>query len=124
MPHFTDRELDVMAVLWRDGASTVAEVRDRLDDPLAYNTVLTVLRTLEDKGFVGHREQGKAYRYFAKTTQRAARHTALGRMVDKLFGGSAELLLTHLVSDAKLSPQDVERLRALIDEKLQGGRKP
>ena len=60
---FTDRELDVMAVLWTQGASTVADVRDRLDDPLAYTTVLSVLRTLEAKGYVGHVEEGRAHRY-------------------------------------------------------------
>ena len=58
---FTDRELDVMAVLWERGPSTVAEVRAALEDELAYNTVLTVLRTLEDKGYVGHQEAGRAY---------------------------------------------------------------
>ena len=52
---FTDRELDVMAVLWERGSATVAEVRERIPDELAYTTVLTVLRTLEEKGHVGHR---------------------------------------------------------------------
>ena len=53
---FTDRELDIMAVLWDRGSATVAEVRERLPDDLAYTTVLSVLRTLEEKGHVGHRE--------------------------------------------------------------------
>ena len=63
MASFTDRELDVMAVLWDRGPSTVAEVRENLEDPLAYTTVLTVLRTLETKGYVSHEEEGKAHRY-------------------------------------------------------------
>ena len=63
MTKFTDRELDVMAVLWDRGDATVAEVQERLSDDLAYTTVLTVLRTLEEKGHVGHREEGRAYRY-------------------------------------------------------------
>ena len=58
MASFTDRELDVMAVLWDRGPSTVAEVREHLEDALAYTTVLTVLRTLETKGFVSHEEEG------------------------------------------------------------------
>jgi predicted transcriptional regulator len=121
---FTDRELDVMAVLWRNGPSTVAEVREHLDDPLAYTTVLTVLRTLEDKTYAGHREEGKAHRYYAKVTEKAARQTALARVLDRVFGGSAELLLTHLVKDRDLSPAEIKRLRALMDDSLKRGKKP
>ena len=124
MPTFTDRELDVMTVLWADGPATVAEVRERLEDDLAYTTVLTVLRTLEDKGHVGHREEGKAHRYFAKVEAQAARRSALSRVVDRVFGGSAELLLTQLVSDRKLSAAEIKRLRALLAEQVKRSRKP
>ena len=62
-PTFTDRELDVMAILWERGPSTVAEVRGRLRDDLAHNTVLTVLTVLENKGYVTHTEEGKAHRF-------------------------------------------------------------
>src|SRR5262245_13633303 len=103
-----------MKVLWRYGAATVSEVREHLDDDLAYTTVLTVLRTLEQKGHVGHREEGKAHRYFARVAEQTARRTALSRLVDRVFGGSAELLLTQLVADRNLSPAEVKRLRALL----------
>ena len=115
---FTDRELDVMEVLWADGSATVAEVRDRLADNLAYTTVLTVLRTLEEKGHVVHREEGKAHRYFPTVAQQAARESALARLVDRVFDGSAELLLTQLVSDRGLTRKELERLRALMDDRL------
>ncbi len=115
---FTDRELDVMAELWDGGPSTVAEVRARLDDDLAYNTVLTVLRTLEDKGYVGHEEEGRAYRYFPLVARDEAGSSALRRMVGKLFAGSPELLLTRLVSDRGLERHELERLRGLLDERL------
>ncbi len=121
--HFTDRELDVMKVLWRDGPATVAEVRERLEDDLAYTTVLTVLRTLEEKHHVGHREEGKAHRYFAKVPEHTARQSALARVLDRVFGGSAELLLTHLVSDRSLSADELNRLRALIDKGRKTGKK-
>jgi predicted transcriptional regulator len=117
----SDRELDVMAVLWARGSGTVAEVREALPDPLAYTTVLTVLRTLEEKGFVGHEEEGKAYRYLPLVARERAGRSALTRMVDKLFDGSPELLLTQLVSDRKLSPQDIRRLRRILDQRLKGG---
>jgi BlaI family transcriptional regulator, penicillinase repressor len=121
--HFTDRELDVMKVLWRHGPATVADVRRQLDDDLAYTTVLTMLRILEEKGHVGHREAGKAHRYFAKVPESAARRSALAKMVDRVFGGSAELLLTHLVADRDLSPDELKRLRSFMDEQIKKSRK-
>ena len=121
--HFTDRELDVMKVLWAHGPATVAEVREHLDVDLAYTTVLTVLRTLEEKGYVGHREEGKAHRYRAKVAEHAAQRKALARVLDRVFGGSAELLLTHLVADRDLSPAELKRLRALMDDHVKRGSK-
>lgn len=118
---FTNRELDVMAVLWEAESATVAEVRDRLRDDLAYTTVLTVLRTLEEKGYVGHTQHGKAYRYHPLVERERAGETALRRLVGKMFSGSPELLLTQLVSDRSLSKEDLERMRSLLDERL--GRK-
>lgn len=117
---FTDRELDVMAVLWEQGSATVAEVRERLRDDLAYTTVLTVLRTLEEKGYVGHREEGKAHRYYPLVEQRAAGRSALSRLIDTVFNGSPELLLTQLVNDRDLSEEELKRLRRLMDDRLRG----
>jgi BlaI family transcriptional regulator, penicillinase repressor len=117
-PTFTDRELDIMAVLWDRGPSTVAEVRERLSDHLAHNTVLTVLRVLETKGYVSHTEEGKAHRFRARVKQEAAGATAASRMVTKLFGGSTERLLTHLVTERNVTPDELRRLRRLLDEKL------
>ena len=115
---FTERELDVMAVLWELGSATVADVKDRLADPLAYTTVLTVLRTLEEKGRVGHQEEGRAYRYHPLVERDQAQESALRRLVQKLFSGSPELLLTHLVSDRDLSERELIQLRKLLDERL------
>ncbi|PWF55170.1 BlaI/MecI/CopY family transcriptional regulator [Massilia glaciei] len=113
---FTDREADVMQILWEHGPSVVAEVQARLDDPLAYTTVLTVLRTLENKGYAGHTEEGRGHRYFAAIEQQLARKSALRHLTGKLFQGSTELLFTHLVSDQKLSEDQVRRLHALLNE--------
>jgi predicted transcriptional regulator len=109
-----DREAELMEVLWDYGASTVAEVKDRVPDDLAYTTVLTVLRTLESKGYVTHDAEGKAHRYSAVIEREAARRSALRAMADKLFKGSTAVLLTHLVADEKLKPEDVRRLRAAL----------
>jgi predicted transcriptional regulator len=113
----TDREADVMQALWEHGPSLVAEVRERLSDDLAYTTVLTVLRTLEGKGYVGHEEEGRGHRYFASIKQQAARKNAVQHLTDKLFKGSAELLFSHLVSEQKLSPEQIRRMRQLLAER-------
>jgi BlaI family penicillinase repressor len=115
---FTDRELDVMAVLWRQGSGTVAEVRDALDDSFAYTTVLTVLRTLEEKGFITHIAEGKAHRYLPAVTPDIAGQSALSRVLDKIFGGSAESLLMQFVSDKTLDDTELRRLRKLLDDRL------
>jgi BlaI family penicillinase repressor len=115
---FTDRELDIMTVLWEDGPSTVADVRDRLADPLAYTTVLTVLRTLEEKGHGAHVEEGRAFRYHAVVDRGEARVSALARVRRKLFDGSAKLLVTQLVSDRSLSDEDLKSIRQVLDERL------
>ena len=125
MPRFTDRELDVMSVLWTLGSGTVSQVRERLDDALAYNTVLTVLRTLETKGNVRHEGEGKAHRYFPTVERDEAGLSAVRRLLDKVFDGSAEAMLTHLVSDKRISRKRLTAMRAMLDERLRddkGGR--
>src|SRR6476619_1526887 len=120
---FTDRELDVMVVLWDKGSATVTEVRERLPDELAYTTVLTVLRTLEEKGHVAHRGEGKAHRYFPLVERRVAGRSALARLIDTVFNGSPELLLTQLVSDRDLSEDQIKKLRRLMDARLRGDKR-
>jgi BlaI family transcriptional regulator, penicillinase repressor len=115
---FTERELDVMDILWKRGTGTVSEVRDLLRDELAYTTVLTILRTLEEKGFVGHEEEGRAYRYHPLVEKTEAQESHLKRLVGKLFSGSPEALVTQLVADRRLSRDELERLRGLLDERL------
>lgn len=118
---FTDRELDIMAVLWEHGPSTVSEVRDHLQDDLAYNTVLTMLRILEEKGYTGYEEEGRAHRYFPTVDREAAGESAVGRLIRRLFRGSPSLLLTQVVQSRDLSDEELRRLRALIDRKMKRG---
>lgn len=119
--YFTPRELDVMSVLWRTGSATVAEVREALDEPLAYTSVLSALQTLEDKGFVRHEPEGRAYRYFPTVASDAAGSSAIARIRDAIFQGSASQLLAQLVSDRDLSRDELERMRRLLDERLGRG---
>ena len=129
MASFAERELDVMKVLWSRGPSTAAEVRDALADDagldLAYNSVLTILRILEEKGYVDHTVEGRAHRYLPLVAHSAARRNALARLVDKLFHGSPEQLVAQLVQDDALSAEDLKRLRALLTSsgKKTGGKR-
>jgi predicted transcriptional regulator len=113
-----ERELDVMGVLWRDGPGTAAEVQQRLPAELAYNTVSTILRNLEAKGFVDHTAEGRLFHYFASVTEQEARGNALSRMVDKLFRGSALRVVTHMVENETLSHEELQALHQLLDRQL------
>jgi predicted transcriptional regulator len=114
-PAFTDRELDIMSVLWRRGSGSVAEVRDTLGESVAYTTILKILQILEEKGAVRHEAEGRAYRYFPVVQPQEAGGNALTRILEKIFGGSAELLLTQLVADRNIPPRELARMRKLLE---------
>src|SRR5690606_6323271 len=105
-----DREAELMDVLWDCGPSTVSEVQSRLVDKLAYTTVLTILRNLEFKGYVGHSEEGRAHRYHPLIERAAAQQGAVEALVARLFKGSSKALLVHLVSREKLSAGQIRRI--------------
>ena len=116
--YFTPRELDVMSVLWRATSATVAEVREALEEPLAYTSVLSALQTLEEKGFVRHEPEGRAYRYFPVVDSDRAGLSAVSRIREAIFQGSAERLLAQLVSDQDMGRDELQRMRRLLDERL------
>ena len=118
VPRLTARELDVMSILWREESATVAEVRRHLSDRLAYTTVLWALQTLEEKGFVRHEKEGRAYRYFPVMEAGDAGGSALSRLVDKVFHGSAAMLVARLVSEGNLPPDELRRIRDLLESRL------
>lgn len=115
---FTDRELDVMSILWKEGSATVGEVRERLTDELAYTSVLSALQTLEEKGYVRHETEGRAYRYYPLVAPEEAGGSAIGRVLEKIFHGSAEMLLAQLVSERKLPAEELKRMRKLLKARL------
>ena len=121
-PHLTNSELDVMAVLWKLGSGTVTDVRERLDKPLAYTSVLTVLRALESKGHVRHEEEGRAYRYFPAIEPTVATDKVLKRFVDKVYQGSREMLIARLLSDESVTDDELRRIRSLLNKRLKGGK--
>jgi predicted transcriptional regulator len=116
--YFPPRELAVMSVLWRLGSATVSDVRDALDEDLAYTSVLSALQTLEEKGYVRHEPEGRAYRYFPTIRAERAGGSALARIRDAIFQGSAERMFAHMVADKKLGREELERIRQLVAERL------
>ena len=119
----TPRELEIMTILWALGSGTVADVRDRLPDDLAYTTVLSLIRTMEEKGYLRHEVEGRAHRYHPKIQKQSVRKSALKHLVDNVFQGAPELVMTQLVSDRSLSEDELRRIRQLIDERLPDGEK-
>lgn len=121
--HLTNREFDVMAVLWERGSATVGEVVDSLNENLAYTTILTVLRSLETRGHVRHEKEGKAYRYYPVVEAEEAGDRTLRRLLDKVYLGSREMLVTRLLSDRAVSDDELRRIRRMLDERLGEARK-
>jgi len=105
-----ERELDVMAVLWEIGAGTVGDVRQRLPVPLAYTTVLTILRNLEAKGYLSHTVDGRAHRYRPRVAQRIAQRSALKRILSRFFADSPEMLLARLVDDGSVEAHELREM--------------
>ncbi len=111
----TDHELRLMEVLWRRGRATVAEVVEALPPPpLAYSTVLTTLRTLEQKGYLGHDEDGRAYVYYPLVHRDEAAKSAVHHLVDRFFGKSTGALAVSLLDDSKLSDEDIEKIKRML----------
>jgi BlaI family transcriptional regulator, penicillinase repressor len=113
--HLTQRELDIMSVLWDLGEATATEVRDRVDPNLAYTSISSMIRTLEMKGYVSHRRgEGKTHVYFPIIDSETAGESVLGRVLEKVYGGSPIKLLAHLMDQHRLSDKELTRMRNLL----------
>ena len=117
-PHLTDAELRLMDVLWEKGEATVSDVADALPNnpALAYSTVLTTLRILENKGFVRHTKDGRAFVYHAVVGREQARESAVTHLVRRFFENSPELLMLNLLDKKKVDAAELRRLRKKIEE--------
>ena len=116
----TEAELRLMEVLWQKGRGTVGEVTASLGNPpIAYNTVLTTMRILEQKGFVRHEEEGRAFIYIPRIRREEASTTALDLLLNRFFNNSAGTLALKLVEEQQLDKAELGRLKELI-EKYEG----
>ncbi len=118
----TDHELRLMNVLWDRNSASVSEVVDALEaPPLAYTTVLSTMRTLEDKGYVAHRKSGRAFIYRPLVKRDDAANSLLDTLLDRFFANSPGVLALTLLENRRLSKKDLARLKQVIERK--GGSK-
>lgn len=110
----TPLELEIMQVLWAAGPSTAAEVVPQLQGDLAYNTVGTMLQVLLRKGKVKRVAEGRAYRYRAAVSRERAAGSAIGDLLKRMFGGSAEAMLLAMVDSGHVAAADLQRARKAL----------
>ena len=109
----TPAELRLMRVLWTRGESAVADVVKHVE-PLAYTSVLTTIRVLESKGYVTHRQEGRAFLYSAAVQEHEASRSEISHLLSRFFGNSRERLLLSLLGDAEIDPDELRRLKQAI----------
>ena len=112
----TEAELRLMRLLWARGESAVADLVRALpgEAPLAYNSVLTTVRILEKKGYVEHRQEGRAFLYNACVAEGEARGSEVRHVLKRFFGDSREQLLLSLLGDGGMTPAELQRIKAVI----------
>ena len=117
-PILTDAELRLMDIIWTRGSANTADVLKDLpgDAQLAYTTVLTTLRILEDKGYLRHTKDSKSFVYHPVVDRASVRRSALRHLVSRFFQNSPELLVSNLIADEQLTPKHLQRLKKMIEE--------
>ena len=116
-PTLTEAELRLMSIVWEMGEATVNDVMAALpqDKPLAYNTVLTTMRILEQKGYLRRAKEGRAHIYRPSVSRDQAQRQVVRHMVRSFFNNSPELLLLNVLENEKLSPEELARLKKMIE---------
>lgn len=115
----TEAELRIMNVLWDKGSATVHDVLQALPEnpPLAYNSVLTIIRILETKGYVKHVKDNRAHIYMPKIDRKDATRFEVSHLVSRFFGNSHEKLLLNILEDQSIDAEEIARLRQLLEKK-------
>jgi BlaI family penicillinase repressor len=117
-PRPTQSELDILAVLWDAGPSTVREVQQTLDArrPTGYTTALKLLQIMTEKGLVRRDERERAHRYAPKLPRERTEQQIVGDLLDRAFGGSSSRLVMRALSSRRASPEELDRIRELLNE--------
>jgi len=115
----TEAELPLMEVLWQRGPSTVQQVLDALpgDKLLAYNSVLTIIRILEKKGYVAHAKDGRAHVFMPVVERSDATRSEVRHLVQRLFRDSHELLVLNILEDSGLNADELQRLKQYLKDR-------
>ena len=118
-PHPTELEFEILKILWSRGPSTVREVREELADfrELAHTSVMTTMTIMTKKGYLARKKEGMGYVYRAKIEESSTKRKMVSDMVDRAFEGSASALLLNLLEKEKISGDELDALRKLIDQK-------
>jgi predicted transcriptional regulator len=117
-PNLTEAEFRLMNVIWKKGPATVGDVVEALPgkSPLAYSSVLTTLRILENKGFLRHTKEGRAFVYHPVVARKEATRKAIRHLVSRFFGGSRQQLLLNLLEDEEFDEKELQRIKKRISE--------
>lgn len=108
---YTDKELEIMRVIWELGEATARQIQEKLPGNPHYNSVLTIARVLERKGHLTHRVDGRSHIYRARQSQEKARNRVLSYLIKQVFGGSPASLVLHLVETGDLTEEDLQEIR-------------
>lgn len=123
---FTDKEMEIMQIVWQTGEATVKDIQEKLPGDPHYNSVLTIIRVLERKGHLVHRAEGKTHFYSACECKEKARTHLLRHLVDQVFGGSAASAVLNLVEAGDLTKKELDEIRNKIartrKEKIDGSK--
>jgi predicted transcriptional regulator len=117
-PNLTEAELKLMNILWKIGPASVSQVVEALptDPPVAYSTVLTLLRILENKGYLRHTKNGRAFIYEPIVGSKEASSNAIQHLVSRFFGGSTGQLVLKLLDEEQLNAAELKRIKKKITE--------
>lgn len=114
---FTEKELEILRVLWEMGEATTRQIQERLPGERHYNSVLTIIRVLERKGHVTHRVEGKSHVYRARQQPEKSRRKVLAHLIGQVFGGSPASLVLHLVETGELTDEMLSDIRRRIADR-------
>jgi len=123
MSDLNSNELEAMRILWEGGSAKPAEIQEQFGWPIENATLRSVLRLLVDKGYAKRRKKGKTYYYRAASTQRGVLSRMTRRMAQVFSGGSPADLIAQLIKSEKLTPEEIEEIRKLAEEKALGGKR-
>jgi BlaI family transcriptional regulator, penicillinase repressor len=112
-------QLRIMQVLWDKGRATAREITDAINagEPIAHSTVQTLLRGLEEKGSIAHKAEGRTFVFFPLVAEDKFKRNATRDLVERVFGGNAAMLVAHLLKNEKVSREEVDEIRKLIDHR-------